>query len=49
MALQKQGASGYNKPKGKKSSQGVRKQMIKKSSMNKNRKRSWKAYNGQGK
>tara|TARA_A200000159_G_C7160919_1_gene271304 strand:- start:1 stop:150 length:150 start_codon:yes stop_codon:yes gene_type:complete len=49
MALQKRSDSGYNKPKGKKSSQGVRKKMIKKSSMNKSRKRSWKAYKGQGK
>mgnify|MGYP001157021728 FL=1 len=49
MALQKLGSSTYNKPRGKKTSQGVRKKMIKKSSMNKSRKRSWKAYKGQGK
>lgn len=33
----------------KKSSLGKKKRSVKFSSMNKNRKRSWKAYNGQGK
>jgi|TARA_B110001454_G_scaffold71689_1_gene69648 hypothetical protein len=34
--------------KPKKSSQGTRKKSIKRSSMNKSKKRQWKAYNGQG-
>jgi len=33
----------------KKTSLGTKKRSVKFSSMNKNRKRSWKAYNGQGK
>jgi len=41
--------TGYNKPAGKKTSQGKNKSRIKTSSMNKSKKRSWKAYNGQGK
>tara|TARA_B100000927_G_scaffold237397_1_gene198198 strand:+ start:3138 stop:3287 length:150 start_codon:yes stop_codon:yes gene_type:complete len=49
MALPKFGVSLYSPGKGKKTSQGVRKRMIKKSSMNKSKKRSWKAYKGQGK
>ena len=49
MALPKFGVSLYSLGKGKKTSQGVRKRMIKKSSMNKSKKRSWKAYKGQGK
>jgi len=49
MALPKFGVSLYSPGNGKKTSQGVRKRMIKKSSMNKSKKRSWKAYKGQGK
>jgi hypothetical protein len=40
--------SGYEKGKPKKTSQGKNKSRIKMSSMNKSKKRSFKAYNGQG-
>ena len=42
-------SSGYTKPPKKKTSQGKSHSRIKKSSMNKDKKRSFKAYNGQGK
>jgi len=42
-------STGYNKPPGKKTSQGTRHKRIKLSSMNKAKKRSFKAYNRQGK
>ncbi len=42
-------SSGYTKPPKKKTSQGKSHSRIKKSSMNKAKKRSFKAYNGQGK
>ena len=41
--------SGYTPGKPKKTSQGANKSRIKKSSMNKHKKRSYKAYVGQGK
>ena len=41
--------SGYTPGKPKKTSQGKNKSRIKLSSMNKSKKRSYKAYNGQGK
>jgi len=41
--------TGYNKPAGKKTSQGNAHKRIKTSSMNKHKKRSFKAYNRQGK
>ena len=41
--------SGYTKGRPKKASQGNNKSRIKMSSMNKSKKRSWKAYAGQGK
>jgi len=41
--------SGYTKGRPKKTSQGANKSRIKTSSMNKSKKRSWKAYVGQGK
>ena len=42
-------SSGYTKPPKKKTSQGKNKSRIKMSSMNKHKKRSYKAYAGQGK
>ena len=42
------GTSLYTRGKPKKTSQGKRKRMVKFSSMNKSKKRSWKAYRGQG-
>tara|TARA_R110000803_G_scaffold169041_1_gene232089 strand:- start:913 stop:1053 length:141 start_codon:yes stop_codon:yes gene_type:complete len=42
-------SSGYTKPPKKKTSQGSRHKRIKTSSMNKDKKRSFKAYNRQGK
>jgi len=42
-------SSGYTPGKAKKTSQGRNKSRIKLSSMNKSKKRSYKAYNGQGK
>ena len=41
--------SGYTKGRPKKTSQGSNKSRIKMSSMNKHKKRSYKAYQGQGK
>ena len=41
--------SGYEKGKPKKTSQTKNKSRVKMSSMNKSKKRSFKAYNGQGK
>ena len=38
----------YDRGKPKKSSQSANKSRVKKSSMNKHKKRSYKAYNGQG-
>tara|TARA_A200000159_G_C7326915_1_gene341383 strand:- start:1648 stop:1797 length:150 start_codon:yes stop_codon:yes gene_type:complete len=49
MALPKFGVSLYEPGRGKKTSQGKKKRSIKFSSMNKSKKRSWKAYQGQGK
>jgi hypothetical protein len=43
------GASGYTPGRPKKTSQGKNKSRIKRSSMNKHKKRSFKAYAGQGK
>ncbi len=43
------GTSGYEKGRPKKTTQGKNKSRIKMSSMNKSKKRSYKAYNGQGK
>jgi|TARA_B110000211_G_scaffold224471_1_gene275554 hypothetical protein len=41
--------TGYSKPPKKKTSQGNAHKRVKKSSMNKSKKRSFKAYNRQGK
>jgi hypothetical protein len=46
--MQRLGSSVYEKGKPKKTSQGKNKSRIKMSSMNKHKKRSFKAYNGQG-
>jgi len=43
------GTSGYEKGRPKKTTIGKNKSRIKMSSMNKSKKRSYKAYNGQGK
>ena len=42
------GTTTYDRGKPKKSSQSANKSRVKYSSMNKNKKRSYKAYNGQG-
>jgi len=49
MAKQKFGVTAIREPsKPGKTSISTRKRSVKKSSMNKHKKRSWKAYNGQG-
>ena len=47
--MQRLGSSVYEKGKPKKTSQGKNRSRIKMSSMNKHKKRSYKAYVGQGK
>jgi|TARA_B100001248_G_scaffold137280_1_gene103117 hypothetical protein len=49
MALPKFGVSLYEPGRGKKTSQSSKKRSVKFSSMNKSKKRSWKASRGQGK